>query len=412
MEKNKVLFRFLQKKLSYFLKRGKSVLILGPRQVGKTTLVELLLEQEFRERRVLVYNLLLPKTFFKLSENPELLKEEVEFQKTKPIVFIDEVQRLPQLLDVAQYLIDKGKAQFVLTGSSARKLRRRGVNLAPGRLIRFFLPPLTWSELGFVKQSLNPKLVNFEETLIYGRLPGIVMEKDKEVKKELLTSYSQVYLQEEIRAEAISRKIGEFSSFLQLSALESGKTINFANLSQQIGVSIPTIKSYYQILEDTLIAFKLPVYKKSARERVVSSSRWYIFDIGVRNALARLPLSPELLNLEKGVLFEHFVILELFYRLWLGELKGELFYWRKYSGVEVDCVLKGEKGVLPIEIKAKEFVSGKDVKGLARFLQEHKEAKEGVVVALTDRPARINDKIVVLPWREFLDYIAKINRVG
>jgi len=403
--KNKVLFRYLNKEIANVIKKKQSCLILGPRQVGKTTLVDFCLQ---KEKNVLRFPLQNPSVRISLESDPGLLIRIVEAEKINPIVFIDEAQKIPEVFDAAQYLIDNKKAQFILTGSSARKLRKAGVNLLPGRVRHFYLDPFLWGEAGLIKENYidsfkikninKNKIYSFEESLIYGSLPQIITEPESE-RKDLLQSYSEIYLEEEIRAEALSRKIGAFSRFLELAALESGTAPNFSKLSWQSGVSQPAIKEFYSILEDTLVAERVDPFLKSARKRIMSSSRYYFFDLGVRNALARLPFEKEMINAQKGILFEHAVMLEIIRRTRALNKNYKINYWRTRAGAEVDCVIDMGAKVIPIEIKASKNISLSKIKGLKSFLNEYKSmAEHGYVITMGERKEKIADNITAIPW--------------
>ncbi len=403
-QKNKLYFRNLGVKLNKTVTDKRSVLLLGPRQTGKTTLVKNLLK---KKKNVLEYSLTEPATRLSFETDPQRLVREVEGANF-PLVFIDEIQKVPQLLDAVQYLIDNRKGYFILTGSSARKLRRKGTNLLAGRVLFFSLSPFSWNELGVGGGNyfkLQPKLktinklnISLEDQLIFGSLPSVLLIK-KEYKQNLLETYTQVYLEEEIRQEALVRKIGAFGRFLELSALESGTAPNFTQLSQQAGVSLPAIREFFQILEDTLIIKRLDPYLKSPRKRLFSRPKYYYFDIGVRNAAAKLPLRTDLLKIQKGLLFEHLVILELFRRAALPRANFRLYWWRTLDGAEVDCLIEKDDGTLiPLEIKASSIVRSSQIRGLVSFLKSHPRAKTGYVVSLVERPQKLRENIILLPW--------------
>ncbi len=403
-QKNKLYFRNLGIKLNKTVADKRSVLLLGPRQTGKTTLVKSLLK---KKKNVLEYSLTEPAIRLSFETDPQRLVREVE-EANFPLVFIDEIQKVPQLLDAVQYLIDNRKGYFILTGSSARKLRRKGTNLLAGRVLFFSLSPFSWNELGVEGSNyfkLQPKLktinqlnISLEDQLIFGSLPSVLLIK-KEYKQNLLETYTQVYLEEEIRQEALVRKIGAFGRFLELSALESGTAPNFTQLSQQAGVSLPAIREFFQILEDTLIIKRLDPYLKSPRKRLFSRPKYYYFDIGVRNAAAKLPLRTDLLKIQKGLLFEHLVILELFRRAALPGANFRLYWWRTLDGAEVDCLIEKDDGTLiPLEIKASSIVRSSQIRGLVSFLKSHPRAKTGYVVSLVERPQKLRENIILLPW--------------
>jgi len=402
---NKPLNRYLSSNISNLINKGYSGLVLGPRQVGKTTLITSLLKGK---NNVISYQLQNPKTRAEIEKNPTLIINEAQAKKV-PILFIDEAQKVPDIFDAAQLLIDDRIAQLILTGSSARKLRRGGANLLPGRIKHYFLDPLLWGELGMLIESNvgeigisninNDVPYNIEDCFIFGSLPRIV-DLPAEERGDFLTSYALIYLDEEIRAEALSRKIGAFSRFLELSARESGTNPNYTKLSNESGVSIQTIKDYYQVLVDTLIVEVVPPFLKNARKRIIASPRYYFFDIGVRNVLAKYPLEKSLINIDKGALFEHFVMLEIIRRVRALGKNYQVYYWRTSHGAEVDCVIDTGTGVIPIEIKSSGRVAVSDLKGLKNFLAEYSDlAKVAYVVTDGERPEKLSDNIIALPWR-------------
>jgi len=403
----KPLNRYLNAKMDELVKKRQSCFILGPRQVGKTTLVKEYLTKEKNYRE---YPLQDPSIRISLEADPARLIREVRAGNPKSLIYIDEAQKVPALFDSVQLLIDEKRANFIITGSSARKLKRAGVNLLPGRVKRFRLDPLMFGELGLLNPGAISELAvsninhNFkyslEDIMVFGSLPGIALSTQDD-RVEYLKAYSDTYLEEEIRSEALSRKIGAFSKFLELAASESGTSPNFTKLSQQSGVSQPAIKEYYNLLEDTLIVERVDPYLTSARKRLLSSSRYYFFDTGVRNALARLPLVPEMVNAQKGVLFEHAVILELIRRTRSVNSNIKVNYWRTNSGLEVDCVLDMKNKVIPVEIKASSSVKLSELKGLVSFMEEYKSKCEtGYVITYGGKKEKLSEKILSVPWNE------------
>jgi predicted AAA+ superfamily ATPase len=405
--KYKGYIRNLEKPLAEIVRKGQSALILGPRQTGKTTLVKTCLSGA---KNLMEYPLQKPDVRMEMERDPAAIIRQVEARTGKPVVFLDEAQKVPELFDSVQYLIDEKKASFIITGSSARKLRRKGANLLPGRVRTFRLDPLLWNECGwqgnhesglFRMPNMNAiKGYSFEHSLIFGALPGIVGQTDDKERADLLRAYTHTYLEEEIRAEALSRKIGQFSRFLELAARESGTNPNLTRLSQESGVSVPTIKEYFSILEDTLVVEKVEPYLKNARKRILTSPRYYFFDLGVRNALARVPLTEDLLNADKGRLFEHAVILELIRRIRAHNLDYRVHYWRTGGGAEVDCVIDTGKDIIPIEIKAGARVTLSALRGLSSFIETYKgKVRKAYVVTTGRMPEKLTDTITVLPWQ-------------
>ncbi|MBN2037726.1 MAG: ATP-binding protein [Chitinispirillaceae bacterium] len=373
--------------------------------MGKTWLVENSLEND---KELLVLPFQVPSVRQAHERDPSLIIRLLEASPEKKIVFIDEAQKVPSIFDSVQYVIDKKMAMVILTGSSARKLRQKGANLLPGRAKNYRLDPLTWCEMGITGESRIPELemkkipgrhaFSFKESLVYGCLPGIAMQKPED-RAGFLRSYAESYLEEEIRAEALSRNIGAFSRFLELAASESGSAPNMSKLSMESGVSVPAIKGYYSVLEDTLVIERVDPYLKNARKRILSTPRYYFFDTGVRNALARLPLVPELLHAQRGSLFEHAVMLEIIRRARSKDFWCRVNYWRTGGGAEVDCVLDCGDRVVPIEIKATAHVSRSDASGIAAFLSEYpKVASHGYVITDGEVPEKLSDTVTAVPW--------------
>jgi uncharacterized protein len=392
--------------LAKTINKRQSALILGPRQVGKTSLILDLLASE---KNVLHFPLQDPGLRQEFERNPSLLISKVKGASGNPMVFIDEVQKVPELMDAVQLLIDENRGSFLLTGSSARKLRRRGANLLPGRVFTYRVDPLTWAECGWTKENRIEALASetnrehakysFEESLLFGMLPGVVTLGNDEERDRLLEAYATTYLEEEIRSEGLVRNMGAFSRFLAIAASESGTAPNFAKLSMEAGVSLPTIKTFYDILDETLVAERVEPYLKNARKRLLTTPRYYIFDLGVRNALARLPMVPESVQPNIGSLFEQAVILEIIRRLRIAGKRHKVCFWRTSAGAEVDCVIDTGTGAIPIEIKATRHPRLADLRGLRNFLEEYSAvAKEGFVVTLGTQPEKLAENITAIPW--------------
>lgn len=407
--KYKEYLRNLEQRLKQLISKQQSALIFGPRQTGKTTLVKKVLADY---PGVINYPLQIPGIRHEMEADASCIIRHIEAYPGKPVVFIDEAQKVPELFDSVQYLIDEKKAHFIITGSSARKLKRKGTNLLPGRVKTFRLDPLLWNELGWIEKQTSGILkiqnintahnYSFEQSLVFGSLPGIVNLPDDGERKDILTAYTHIYLEEEIRAEALSRKIGAFGRFLELAAQESGTNPNLTKLSLESGVSVPTIKEFYSILEDTLVVEKIEPYLKNARKRILTSPRYYFFDIGVRNALARVPLTASLINTDKGKLFEHAVILEIIRRIRALNLDYKVCYWRTGGGAEVDCIIDTGAMVIPVEIKAGTRVSLSDVRGLLSFIDSYKkQVKHAYVITNGRLPEKLSDKITAVPWKFF-----------
>ena len=379
--------------------KSKSVFLFGPRQVGKSTLVrKLLLNIKYHKIDLLKVDILI-----KYRSNPSIIRSEVEYlirNQDQIFVFIDEIQKCPELLDEVHFLIEafKGRIFFILTGSSARKLKRASVNMLGGRAWQYSLFPLTHIELG--------DLFNLDAALLRGTLPPIIYESNEDALRTL-RSYVQTYLKEEILDEAITRNISAFSKFFDIAADQSGQLVNYSTLARDTGVSSKTIKGYYQILEDTLVAIKLEPYIKSARKRIVKHPKYFLFDIGVINATTgRLSMEPSKGTTIYGVLFEHFVILETFRLIHYTEKRYRLYHWRSSSGAEVDMVIETQDNLWAIEIKSSAIVKSSNLKGLKSFVNDYPNSKP-LCVCTCNTPYMLGN-IPVINWehlfnKDFLD---------
>lgn len=367
----------------------RSVLVLGPRQVGKSTLLASLAPD-------LTLNLASPRVFRDFVAYPERLEHELRAAPPHVrTVFLDEVQRVPALLDVVQVLLDEhpDRFRFLLSGSSARKLRRGQANLLPGRIHVHQMHPLLACELAGD--------FDLDRALAHGTLPGIHAEPDAELRAADLRSYADTYLREEIQAEALVRNLGGFSRLLDLMAASSGHILNVQALCRQAGLGYETTRRYIEVLEDTLIMFRVPAWSGSSRSSTVGHPRLFLFDIGVRNALLRRPLDVPLPD-ERGILLEHFVACELHRRLRTLWPEAALFHYRTRSGAEVDFVLEVGRDLWGIEVKAGHRVSRSMLRGLASFSARTNRVKRRIVVYLGER-RQLLDGVEVLPLAEFLD---------
>ena len=370
------------------LKLGKSLLLLGPRQVGKTTLCKKLkFDYEINLATISEKN--------KYEKDPELLEKFVGNQKKQLLIYIDEIQKVPQLLNSIQVLIDEKKAQFILTGSSSRKIKQQtDINLAPGRLINLRLDPFSFEEC--------PQ--NLEDILEFGQLPRIAYEKDLDQKELELRSYVENYVEEEIRKETRLRSIAPFSRFLELAALQSGKISNFSEISKEIGPTIATIQSYYQILEDTLIVQRVdPYLKNPSRKKLTKSSRYLFFDMGVRRITAEegRKLTPD----RKGDLFEHWVGNEIIKFIHSSIKKPKLYFWRDPDGPEVDWLLEYNNHLLPIEVKLNSNPKNQSTKHLKVFMSEYKNAKKALVVCTTSQNFNLDKNVQAISYKNIHTYL-------
>lgn len=377
------------------LKRGKSILLLGPRQVGKTTLLaELHIDRTITLAR--------PAIRQQYEKNIESFSQEIEALAEKlgkkPLIAVDEIQKVPELTDATQDLIDRKVAQFILTGSSARKLKKQQqLNWLPGRVVYFHLDPLTIDELPQHYQKI-------EEIILYGSLPGIVSDDNNESREQDLESYVITYLEEEVRQEALVRKLSDFAKFLQLASAESGQLANFNNISKDIGVAQTTIASYYQILEDCLVAERIEPFSKvsSARRRLVKSCKYLFFDLGIRRLAAKE--GNKLTDKIMGQLFEQFIGLELLHLARSHLKRITLNFWRDLEDREVDWILNYKNKILPIEVKWTDKPTVKDVRHLKTFLNDY-HLKTGYIVCRCKKPRKLDEQITAIPWQELAEIL-------
>ena len=366
-----------QLKLTPLLEK-KSHFLFGPRQTGKTFLIH----NSLKGARV--YDLLDTSVFLALSRNPERIEQEIT--PGDRLVVIDEIQRLPQLLNEVHRLIENRGIHFLLTGSSARKLRRGGINLLGGRARMRSLHPLTYNEMG--------DRFHLEQALQRGLLPSIYFSNDYLAD---LDAYTGLYLQQEIVAEGVVRNIPAFSRFLGIVALCNSKIVNFTNVSNDAQVARTTVYEYFEVLKDTLIVHELPAWRKSKKRKPITSSKYYFFDVGVVSALQGRVFRPG--TPEYGEAFETYIFHELLcYRDYVS---GEpLSYWRSTSGFEVDFIIGDHTAV---EIKAKANISSRDIKSLQALSEEQRLERYFCVCFVPRR--RMVDSIVIVPYKEFLDML-------
>lgn len=357
----------------------KSLFLLGPRQTGKSWLIRNAFKDHY------VYNLLDNATFLRLSRDTNRMRE--EYIGDDKIVIIDEIQRLPILLNTVHLMIEEQGARFLLTGSSARKLRRAGVNLLGGRANVLYFHPLSFCEL---RENLDLlRAVN------YGTLPSVYLSQNPE---EDLTAYIALYLKEEIATEGLTRNVPAFSRFLEIAALCNGKIINFTKIANDAQVARTTVQEYFQILKDTLIAFELPVWQKSLKRKPINTSKYYLFDTGVVRKLQRRAPLLDSVAPEFGELFEAYIAHELKTYADYHQI-DELAYWRTVTGFEVDFILGNQTA---IEVKASRNVSMQDLKNLSALGEEQK-LKNYIVVCQEDRERVVDHGIRIMPWRIFLE---------
>ncbi len=370
---------------------GQSAFLWGARKTGKSTY----LRAHFSES--VYYDLLKSDLHQRYTKEPYLLREEVlalsEGQLSHPII-IDEVQKIPALLNEVHWLIENTSAYFILCGSSARQLKRGGANLLGGRAWRFEFYPLVF-----------PEIPDFDllHSLNNGLLPSHYLQKNA---SRSLNAYVHDYLKEEIRGEGLVRNLPAFSRFLDAVGFSHGEMTNFSNISRDVGVDSKTVKEYYQILIDTLLGFFiLPFSKRISRDIITATPKFYLFDVGIANYLQKKKII-DLKGIDAGNSFEQFILLELVAYRGLKELHFDIQYWRTRSGLEVDFVLN--QGEIVIEVKISSQVRKADIKGLISFVIDY-HPKKAFVVSQDPRPRKIllDDglEITILPWKEFLNVL-------
>ncbi len=362
-----------------------SFFLWGPRQTGKSNL----LTQRYPEVRRI--DLLKADEFRRYAIHPESLRQEIEAEEPTPgrQIVIDEIQRVPALLDEVHWLIENRGLHFALCGSSARKVRRGAANLLGGRALRYHLHGLTAGEIGSgfdLRRMLN-----------HGYLPRMYEARRP---RRLLDAYIADYLREEIAAEGLVRNLPAFAGFLDAAALGDGAIVNCSTIARECGVSSNTVKGYFRILEDTLLGRSLPAWRKRPKRRTIGAPKFYFADVGVVNRLARrgdlLPGS-ELY----GLAFENWVFHELSAFIDYREWDGELAYWRLAGGTEVDFVLGDMQ--LAVGAKASARITRDHLKGLRSLVEDHPEVGRRVVVSLEPRARRTEDGIDILPAEVFAD---------
>ncbi len=360
------------------LLRHRSLFLFGARQTGKSTL----LRRRFPD--AIFFDLLEADTFRELSTRNEYIRQTLP--PDARLVVIDEIQKLPGLLDEVHLMIERHPGlRFVLTGSSARKLKRGGANLLAGRAWVTHLHPLVHAELG------RGRLL---DRLNHGSLPAVI---DSPAPHEDLKAYVGTYLREEIRDEGLTRSVERFSRFLDVAGASNGEQVNFTSVGNDAGVPPRTVREYFQVLEDTLIGHLLPAYTKTVKRKPVATSKFYFFDVGVANTLlgrSEIRAGSETF----GRALEHLVFLELRARLDYVRSDLPLTYWRSRSRIEVDFLV-GDR--IAIEVKAKSRVSPRDLRGLA-YLREELDLDRMLVVA-TEPRRRLDGDVEILPVEDFLD---------
>lgn len=384
------------------LSQNHSLFLFGPRQVGKSTLIR----DSFNKNNLLSYNLLIPEELRRLTLSPGRFREEVQARaKNITHVFVDEIQKLPSLLDEIHYLIEESSnpPYFILTGSSARKLKHSNANMLGGRAFNYSLSGLNHFE---IIGSLGEDAFSLYKVMEFGSLPAIYLS-DRDTAIQTLRAYVNIYLDEEIKLEALVRNLESFSQFLRLASDSNGQIINYSNISGDIGVTSVTVKEYYQILEDTLIGFYLRPFARNIRKQIAKHPKFYFFDTGVVRALNDR-LSQELHPQTKafGDAFEHFIIKE-FIDLSKALAKDFRFsFYRTENNAEVDLIIEcPNTKIYAIEIKSSISPAAKDLRGLKSFQEVCPEAIL-CCASLAPKAYKVGNT-TVYPWQQLFKEVFK-----
>lgn len=358
---------------------NKSFFLFGPRGTGKTTWVK----QSFPN--AVYIDLLESRLFNDLLADPQRLVNFIPNNFNDWIV-IDEVQKIPELLNEVHRLIEKHKYKFILTGSSARKLRRKGPNLLAGRALNYSMHPLTAIELG--------KDFDLNHSLMFGNLPSVYVESNP---KDYLESYIKTYLQEEIQQEGLTKNLGRFSRFLEAASFSQGSVLNISEVSRECAIERKVVENYFTILEDLLLAYKVPIFTKRAKRRLVAHPKFYFFDVGIYRTLRPMgPLdAPEEVE---GISFESLLFQELKAINDYYGLGYKIYYWRTSNNLEVDFVLYGERGLKAFEIKRRGRVPSSELRGLKAFLKDYPTAKAYYIYGAERRMSEGDIDIIPLDY--------------
>lgn len=370
--------QIIRRNLAIDLPPGRSAFLWGPRKVGKTYW----LHRHFLTSDDRLIDLLETDTFAEYVARPALLRERWDGRRT----VIDEVQKIPALLDEVHWLIEQRQASFLLTGSSARKLRKEHANLLAGRAWRYEMGPLSATEVADF---------DLERAMWTGLVPAHALSPDP---ARDLRAYVADYLKEEIAAEAQVRNIPAFSEFLRVAALTSSELVNYVNVARETGVSAKVVRGYFEILDDTLLGSRLPPWTRASNRRMIQTEKFYFFDVGVANHLARR--RPVIGSSEFGKSFEHWVLMEILNYRRYREPDLDVRFWRTSTGQEVDFVLNDMAAA--IEVKASARIHDAHLRGL-RGLGDSHRVRRKVIVSLEKEPRTVAPDIAILPWPVFLD---------
>lgn len=376
--------------------KTQSFFLFGARGTGKTTFVR----NEFLKSGNIHYiDLLDPESEDRYRLDPNLLARELSARAKKPDwIVIDEVQRAPRMLDLVHLLIEKNHLKFILTGSSSRKLGHGASNLLAGRAFVNHLFPLTSQEIG--------KRFDLDFALTYGTLPKLFALKSEAERLEFLKSYALVYLNEEIRAEQLVRKLDPFRSFLPVAAQMNGKKINASKIAREVGVDYKTVENYFMILAETWMGFHLPAFHLSVRKAQLSAPKFYLFDIGVKRTLDKTIRSPLVESTSAfGECFEHFLILELYRLNSYLRLDFDFSYFETANGAEIDLILSRGKHRFALELKSTTKVDEKEARSLQRIAKDIPGIRGIYYVSRDPRKQRIDD-VSCIHWA---DFVAKLD---
>lgn len=370
------------------LQGNRSFFLFGPRGTGKTSW----LKSEIKDG--LFLDLLNQEIFFSLVQNPHKIEELIP-KKFSGWIIIDEIQKIPELLNEVHRMIEKNRYRFILTGSSARTLKRKGTNLLAGRALYYKMFPLTALELGAD--------FSLERSLKYGQLPTIHSENVS--PEEYLTAYVHLYLREEVMQEGLIRNVGAFTKFLQTASFSQGSLINISEIAREVSVERKTVEEYFQITEDLLLASRIPVFTKRAKRKTVAHSKFYFFDVGLYRALR--PMGPfDAPEEAEGPALESLVFQELQAINHYFDFKYELFFWRTSDQLEIDFVLYGPKGLVAIEVKRSKKIETNDLKSLKAFQEDYPSAK--LVILYGGSQRLYFDGIEAIPLRDALETLPEI----
>ena len=356
-----------------------AMFLFGARQVGKSTL----LQERFKD--AVYYDLLIPSVRRSFKRNPDLFREALSSKPAGTLVIVDEIQKVPELLDLVHWLMVNRGLRFILSGSSARKLKKSGANTLGGRAQPRTLFPLVWKEVTDFQ---------IDRAVQNGMIPRHYLAEDA---TDRIEAYVKVYLDEEIRDEAAVQDIDAFERFMEVAAISDGEMLNYSNIAADCGVSAKTVKSYYQILYDTLLGYEIPAYRKVVKRQVVQAPKFYYFDVGLANYLmGRYSLRRG--TDDYGHAFEHFVMQEIIAYRGYFRRREEISYWHTYNNQEVDAVIGDAK--VAIEIKSIEQVKTSHKKGLKAFKEEHPECR--LILVSFDPITRVSGDIEIINISDFL----------